>query len=108
VAKLIWKGDEVARKVIDSSRQAIDETNEAAAVLAKGTAPARTHELEQSVETEPARQEGPLLVGRLVARARHSLFVELGTVFMRAQPFLRPSADQENRKLASRIKAKLR
>lgn len=108
MGKLIWKGDQVEAKVIAASRDAVDETNEASAARARAEAPVRTGSLREGIGTRPATEEGAVISGQLVARAKHSLFVELGTVNMPAQPFLRPSADAENPRLVSRIKSRIR
>jgi HK97 gp10 family phage protein len=105
--KLIWKGKQVEAKVIAASQDAVNETNEAAATQARSSAAYRTGELRGGIGVEPASVSGDQIKGKLVARAPHSIFVELGTVNMAAQPFLRPAADNENSKLAGRIKNKL-
>lgn len=106
--RLIWKGQEVEARVAAASQAAVDETNEAGATLARGAAPFRTGELQGSIGTEPASVSGDQVKGQLVARAPHSIFVELGTSKMPAQPYLRPSADAENSKLAGRIRSRLK
>ena len=108
MAKLIWKGDQVVAKVVTASREAIDETNEASASRARADAPFRTGSLREGIGTRSATESGTVVSGQLIAAAKHSLFVELGTVNMPAQPFMRPSADAENPHLAARIGSKLK
>lgn len=106
-SKLTWKGAEVEAKIIEASREAIDETNEAGAEQAFVDAPFRTGELREGIHVVPAVVSADKVSGQMVSSAAHSLFVELGTVHMAAQPFQRPAADTENPKLAARIKSRL-
>jgi HK97 gp10 family phage protein len=108
MAKLVWLGDDVEASVRDASVEAIDETNTAAAAQAKGAAPVRSGEHRDSIEVQPALIEGDQVTGSWGANAKHSPFVELGTSKMAAQPHLRPAADAENRKLAGRIRDRLK
>lgn len=58
--------------------------------FAQSIVPVDTGELQGSIDWI-TRQENPAVL-YILARAPHSLFVELGTYKMAAQPYLRPAA----------------
>ena len=106
-SRLIWKGAEVEAKIMDAAVTSVDETTDASASQARSVAAVLTGEMQAGIDTEAAQVSGHQVIGRLVARSGHSIFVEIGTNDTPAQPFLRPSADGENTKLAGRIRSKL-
>ena len=59
--------------------------------IAQGNAPVRTGFLRDSIHTEPGEDE---FTTNVVAGAYYSIFVELGTRFMAAEPFLFPAVEQ--------------
>jgi HK97 gp10 family phage protein len=105
---LRWRGDEVVRNVESAARKAVEETNKAKVNAAQGRAAVRSGEMRAGIRNIGIEVSGSLIRGTWGGTARHSIFVELGTVHMRAQPFLRPTDDAENQKLAGRIASELR
>ena len=57
--------------------------------FSKSIVPIDTRELHDSIDWVVRRESLPVLY--ILARAPHSLFVELGTIRMSAQPYLRPA-----------------
>lgn len=104
-----WKGDQVYRNVMGATRAAVDETTAASVNQAKARVPVDTSTLQGSIRLEPARETGTSVKGRWGSfDVLYALWVEIGTRFNRAQPYLRPSADSEYPRLAARIKARLK
>jgi hypothetical protein len=112
-----WLGDDVLNTVIEATREAIDETTEAAAEAANqaqldlpphtasghpwhGVTPRQI----ESVVSEPAEVRGSEAVGRFgdtAGRGDYGLFLE------RLQPYMRPAADVEFPELSKRIGERL-
>lgn len=106
--RLDWRGDDVYRRVTEASREAVDETNSAAMAKAKARTPVVTGAAQRSIRMLPATS-GDGIHGRWGSfGAAHFIFLEIGTVFMRALRLLRSAADEEYPKLAGRIRARLR
>ena len=98
-----WRGPELAQAAAEAAERAVAETLERAAETAAGNAPVRTGELRESIGSTPVRRSGSRTSGGLGAGARYGRFVERGTRYMSAQPFLRPAADAEFPRLAERV-----
>lgn len=90
-------------------RQALADTVAETAYAVEGTAkqlaPVRTGTLRRSIHTVFSRGGLRAIVGPSVA---YSIFVEFGTRFMAARPFMRPAAARELRLFVPRLRAKLR
>lgn len=69
-----------------------------AAAVARQTAPKRTGTLRRSIGVEPTAQGYAV-----VARAAHAAYVELGTVTMKAKPYLGPAVRQAQREAGARV-----
>lgn len=111
-ARLDWNGDQLAARVREAARAAIDDT------LREADADAsmshwwrnRTGNLELNIVTEDAEIAGDRVTGRFgTTRSKkgertgfYGLFLEYQT------PFLRPAADRAFPTLAAKIKARLR
>lgn len=110
---LEWHGDELAERVRRAAAAAIDDTTAATDDQATAAHEFRneTGNLERRIITEPARDEGAEIVGKVGIEYAHGekevrdgfygLFVETH------RPFLRPAADAMFPTLARRIKEKL-
>lgn len=83
----------------------VAETAYAVEGTAKQLAPVRTGTLRRSIHTVFSRGGLRAVVGPSVA---YAIFVELGTRFMAARPFMRPAAARELRLFAPRLAARLR
>lgn len=104
-----YRGLQVLANVQRATKQAIDETTEAAVQHARDNHSwvSRTGTLEASLRNEEAEQEGDDIVGRWGSTVSYAIFLELGTVHSEADPFIRPAGDAEHPKLARRIKVNL-
>ena len=104
-----WKGDKVFIDTMTAARFGIDETLAASVNQAKSRVPVRTATLQGSIRLEPAKRTHARIKGRWGSfDVLYALWVEIGTRFNRAQPYLRPSADSEYPKLVDRINARLK
>lgn len=107
---LSWRGAEVLARAKAAVRIGIDETTSACVNHAKSNHPWRneTGTLEGSLQMRPAIDEGGRIVGRWGSfTVDYAIYLEVGTRFMPAFPYLRPAADAEYPHLAARIKAAL-
>lgn len=116
---LDWKGDEVQKKMESCIKQAINQTMSRASIHAKNNHPwvNRTGTLEGSIRpVERARKKGDEFIGVWGSvDVNYALPLELGFSVnsvvgvpafgktKKAWPYLRPAADAEYPKLASRI-----
>jgi len=112
-----WLGDQLIEKIVESTREAIDETTAAAAEKANQATlnpPPHTasghrwhgvtpREID-TVVNEPARQSGLGLTGRFGDTAGQGNY---GLMLERMQPYMRPAADEEFPRLPERIKGRL-
>lgn len=105
--KIDWKGAAVIAKITRATHEAIDETTQAAADVAKSEHDwqRKSGELEANTIIRPAQQEGPTqITGKFGSTNReggfYGLFQEM------REPWLRPAADKEFPKLAERIAEK--
>jgi len=104
--RLDWKGDVVKRQIREAARAAIDDCTAAAVLVAQDRAPRDTGFMANTIEFEPAQEEDGRIVGRFGNwTADYTLWVEMGTSRMAAQPFLRPAASSEFPKLPERLRA---
>lgn len=105
--RLDWRGSEIASMVRRTARTAMDDTLDAAVKRAKQLAPVDTGRLRNSIRKERLSETYNGMKGEISANTTYALYVELGTVKMRAQPYLRPAMDAEFRKfpktLADRV-----
>jgi hypothetical protein len=99
-----WNGPEIARKLLEDAREAIDETTEEAARQAAASAPHRTGRLAEETISEPAVIEGDKARGKFGSTQRRGFY---GLFLERRQPFLRPAADATFPTLARRIKGRM-
>lgn len=106
-AGLHWNGPEVKDRVTRAAVIGVNLT--LAACLAKGRvrAPIRTGNLRGSGFIRPAVPTALGVSGSWGFSAGYAAYVELGTRYMDARPYMRPAADEEYPKLAGRIRAAL-
>lgn len=93
-------GEEVVAKV----QEAIDSGADEVVSLAQALAPVRTGALRDSIHKE---EGGPLSV-TVIADAPYAIYVEYGTTFAAAQPFLTPAADVTRPRIVNGIVNALR
>ncbi len=102
-----WYGAKILGQIDAAVQKAMDETAAAAKAEARSRARVDTGEmrdgLDAIVTTTGAGRRKMVLFGT----ARHTLWNELGTSRMSAQPMLRPAIDLEAPKLRERIRAAL-
>lgn len=106
---LVWNGDAIARRAQRASAEAIDETTEGAAEIAKQLVHVRTRLLQSRIDTIPAEVQGEQVVGAFgvpddPGYALDQEFEEEP----RGRAYMRPAADQEFPKLASRVARRFR
>lgn len=83
-------------QILDAQARAAERTGQWAAEQARDLAPVDTGELRASI-TYTVRRTAQSFAIVVYAGAAHALYVELGTVNMSAQPYLRPVLDQIGR-----------
>ena len=102
---LNWKGKEVAEKTIEDTRKAMDRVMAKCVLDAKADVRVVTATLQGSIRMQPTKMEGDVLVGRWGSHnVVYAVFVELGTIHMEAQPYLRPAADRNYPNLPGEIR----
>lgn len=74
----------------DDLQTNVDDASELVATSARGKAPVLTGALQDSIQVVHG-QDGQ---DQIIADVPYSAFVEFGTQFTTAQPFLRPAADE--------------
>jgi HK97 gp10 family phage protein len=93
------------RRTQQSLARELNKWARAAASLAQQLAPVRTGELRDSIAVETS-SDG--LVVRIVAGVDYAIFVERGTVYMAAQPFIEPAVAVIKPELIKSLKRILR
>lgn len=106
LAKLDWRGKQVAESVMRAAHEAVDEITAAAAQDASSGAPRRYGQLASEVISEPAERQGNVIVGKF-GSTKHRGFYGL-ILERRGRPFLRPAADRHFSNLGRRIAARIR
>ena len=105
---LEWKGKEVEDRLVKALIGGVDETMSCASIHAKNHHPwsNRTGILEGSIRPiVQAHEQGGNVVGIWGSvDVKYAVYLELGTVKMRAFPYLRPAADVEYANLKERIR----
>lgn len=92
---LKWNGKPVIDKTLLAAAKGIDSVMAKCIVMAKVDVPVVTATLQGSIRMEPAQIQGDVLVGKWGSyNVMYAVFVELGTIHMDAQPYLRPAADK--------------
>lgn len=101
-----WNGDKIVQKVKSAAAEAIDETTQAAADVAKESHwwSAETERLEEQTISERAIIKTFEVNGRFGTTERLGFY---GLILERRSGFLRPAADSEFPKLAGRIAEKM-
>ncbi len=107
---LKWRGKEVRQSVIAAVIAGTDETMAVCVIDAKNLAPVDTATLQGSIGiVQPAQEEGGQVVGMWGSQdVEYAIYQELGTHKMKAQPYLRPSADKNYGGLNERIRRNLK
>lgn len=102
--KLLWRGNQIKEATAQAVVDAMDTTLLAAVEHAQRNAPRRTGQLANSLTMEGTKRSGSGYEGSFGSyTVNYAVYVELGTRFMGAQPYLRPAADAEFPKLPGRI-----
>jgi hypothetical protein len=106
MAKTVWFGDEISKRIRDASAAAIDEVLEVAAKDAEEQHwwNRRGGHLEEETIAEPAIKGREIVAGRFGTTRRkgfYGLFLEL------REPFLRPAADRSFPALPAVLQEKL-
>lgn len=105
---LIWKGDELIRKLERAVPDAIDATTQEAADHAKGSHwwGSRHGRLQAEIVNEGVKRTGALRWSGKFGSTQHRGFY--GLILEYRNPFLRPAADATFKHLALRLKATFR
>jgi HK97 gp10 family phage protein len=106
-SRLDWRGREVTEAALRAAERGIDETLARCLARAIPAAPIDTGNLRASGFVRPARRDNRGVVGSWGFSAGYAAYVELGTRYMTARPFMRPAADAEYPRLSTRIRAAL-
>lgn len=93
--KVNYESQLVKEATIEAAADLMEAITEQAEILAIDLAPVDTGELVGSIHADPL--DSKRLRWGLFADAPHAIYVELGTVFMAAQPFLRPAVEAVTR-----------
>lgn len=107
-AQLTWRGDEVVERTQAAAERAINTTMALALGHAQVRAPVDTGALRASGFLRPAMRRGGEVVGTWGFSALYAAYVELGTVHMAAQPYIRPAMDLAYPQLARYLALYLR
>jgi HK97 gp10 family phage protein len=107
-SRLEWRGDEVEARVVAASIAGINLTLARCLALAIPRAPIRTGNLRGSGFIRPAIPALGTVIGAWGFSAGYAAYVELGTRFMAARPFMRPAMDVEYPQLGRRIRAAMK
>lgn len=104
--RFTWRGAQVRAQIDAAVQRAMDETAQAAEAMAKRLARVDTGEMRDGIEAAVTLRGGRRVLV-LSGSAPHTLFNELGTSRMSAQPMLRPAMDAEAPRLSQRLRAAL-
>lgn len=106
--RLSWNGPQLEKAIRDAARIEVKAAQEYAVFLAKQFVPVDTGALRDSIKAEKLAGNQYGVKGDITANTEYALYVELGTVKMRAQPYLRPAADIAFRQFPEKLAAKVR
>jgi HK97 gp10 family phage protein len=79
----------LARRVAEIAKPGIHNIAERGAEVAKGNAPVDTGEMRDSIHVEDTDEGSQVVVG-----TDHWIFPEFGTIYMAAEPFMRPLIEE--------------
>ena len=100
-----WNDEKIKKKTLDATRLAMDRVMAKCVQESKIMVPVRTATLQGSIRMNPTKVESGDLVGRWGSyNVKYAVFIELGTIHMDAQPYLRPSADKNYPSLPGEIR----
>lgn len=85
---------DIARVLPAAAGVIVKRNGESAALTAQQDAPYDTGELHDSIDFQMTGQTS----GEIIVGAEHGKFVEYGTRYQHAQPFLRPAIEQQRPK----------
>lgn len=105
--RLSWNGPQIEKAIREAARAELKATLEYGVFLAKQVVPVDTGELRDSIKATKLVGNQYGVKGEIEATAGHALYVELGTVKMRAQPYLRPAADVAFRNFPKKLAARV-
>jgi HK97 gp10 family phage protein len=93
---------ELAQFVTKEMRQAVHDATEQAAEIARSLAPVDTGALVGSITTSFSGNQY-VSTGEIIVGVDYGIYVEFGTMYMAAQPFLTPAVDQVSKEYARRV-----
>lgn len=94
--------------VHDELGTAIDRLTLQGERFAKQVVPVRTRHLRRSITTQPATWAGSTVSGAWGTATTYAPYVEFGTRYMAAQPYMRPAMQRVNPLVSQEISAALR
>lgn len=104
-----WYGALWQAGALTAAKVAVDQTMAEAVNLAKRMVPVRTGTLQGSLRFQPAALEGDTMVGYWGSfDVNYAIYVEMGTIHMRARPYLLPAAQTAYLSIQPRIMAAMR
>lgn len=86
-----WMDDKFFRKLDPLLENALEMSTRELADDTRARAPVKSGKLRNSIETEMDETDRHEKFGRVIARAPYALFVEYGTRYRSAKPFMRPA-----------------
>ena len=113
--KLEWKGEKLEKLIEEASKEALKDGARTAMKVADKDVPVDTGDLKRSIHADgPDRNRDGVLEVEVEADARavggdfYAGYVEFGTRYMRAQPFMRPARDEAFDKVKTSMRKRVR
>jgi len=96
------------RRFNEELETAVEKTTEFIVNAAKQGAPVKTGFLRNEIKEGVTRTVGKIIKGEVISDAPYSIWVELGTAFTAAHPYMRPALKRAEKVLYKEIQAAFR
>jgi HK97 gp10 family phage protein len=103
-SQFIWRGTAIVAQLEAAIEAAMEDTAHDAETIAKSLARVDTGEMREGLHADVTGIPGGLQM-TLTGDSDHTIFNELGTSRMSAQPMMRPAIDQAVPRLPGRVRA---
>lgn len=101
-----WRGTQIAVQLEAAIEEAMDETADEAETIAKSLARVDTGAMRAGLHADVEKTAGAVTL-TLTGDAAHTIFNELGTSRLTAQPMIRPAIDIAGAKFPQRVRSKV-